>query len=145
MSPDLKPGIRYRFTYTVPETKTVPHLYPEFAEFREMPEVFATGFMVGLLEGACQRAIKPYLDWPREQSLGTHVNFSHLAATPPGLSVTVDCEVIAVDGRRVSFRATAHDGVDLISEGTHERVVIDVARFAARVSRKKPPPERAGQ
>lgn len=145
MSPDLKPGIRYRFTYTVPETKTVPRLYPEFAEFREMPEVFATGFMIGLIEGACQLAIKPYLEWPREQSLGTHVNFSHLAATPPGLTVTVDCEVIAVDGRRVTFRATAHDGHDLISEGTHERVVIDMARFAERVSRKKPPPERAGQ
>jgi len=48
-----------------------------------MPEVFATGFLVGLMEGACQLAIKPYLDWPREQSLGTHVSFSHLAATPP--------------------------------------------------------------
>ena len=101
MSPDLKPGIRYRYRYTVSETKTVPNLYPEFGEFREMPEVFATGFLVGLLEGACQLAIKPYLDWPREQSLGTHVNFSHLAATPPGLTVTVDCEVLAVDGRRV--------------------------------------------
>lgn len=49
MSPDLKPGIRYRCIYTVPETKTVPHLYPEFVEFREMPEVFATGFMIGLI------------------------------------------------------------------------------------------------
>ncbi len=145
MSPDLKPGIRHQFRYTVPEDKTVPNLYPEFAEFREMPEVFATGFMVGLIEGACQLAIKPYLDWPREQSLGTHVNFSHLAATPPGLTVTVDCEVIAVEGRRVTFRATAHDGHDLISEGTHERVVIDAARFAERVSRKKPPPERTGK
>lgn len=145
MSPDLKPGIRHQFRYTVPDNKTVRNLYPEFAEFREMPEVFATGFMVGLIEGACQLAIKPYLDWPREQSLGTHVDFSHLAATPPGLTVTVDCEVIAVDGRRVTFRASAHDGHDLISEGRHERVVIDVARFVERVSRKKPPPERPGQ
>ncbi len=145
MSPDLKPGIRHRFAYTVTEAKTVPRLYPEFAEFREMPEVFATGFMIGLIEGACQLAIKPYLDWPREQSLGTHVDFSHLAATPPGLTVTVDCEVIAVDGRRVTFRATAHDGHDLISEGTHVRVVIDAARFADRVARKKPPQRPAGQ
>lgn len=145
MSPDLKPGIRYRFQYTVPDDKTVPKLYPEFAEFRQMPEVFATGFMVGLIEGACQLAIKPYLDWPSEQSVGTHVNFSHLAATPPGLTVTVDCEVIAVEGRKVSFHATAHDGHDLISEGTHERVVIDAARFAERVSRKKLPPNRCGQ
>jgi fluoroacetyl-CoA thioesterase len=137
MSPDLKPGIKGRFRYTVPGDKTVPHLYREFAEFQDMPEVFATGFLVGLMEGACQLAIKPYLDWPREQSLGTHVNFSHVAATPPGLTVTVDCEVIAVDGRRVTFKAAAHDGHDLISEGTHERVIIDAAKFNQRLARKK--------
>jgi fluoroacetyl-CoA thioesterase len=137
MSPQLKPGITHRFTYTVPETKTVPRLYPEFAEFQQMPEVFATGFLVGLMEGSCQLAIKPYLDWPVEQSVGTHVNFSHLAATPPGLTVTVDCEVIAVEGRRVSFRARAHDGHDLISEGTHERMVIDAARFNQKLAAKR--------
>jgi fluoroacetyl-CoA thioesterase len=137
MSPDLKPGLRGEFRYTVPASKTVPNLYPEFAEFREMPEVFATGFLVGLMEGACQLVIKPYLDWPREQSVGTQVSFSHLAATPPGLTVTVQSEVIAVEGRKVTFRASAHDGHDLISEGTHERMVIDVARFAARLQAKR--------
>lgn len=138
MSPELKPGIRHQIRFTVPPTKTVPHLYPEIAEFREMPEVFATGFLVGLMEGCCLLAIKPYLDWPREQSLGTHVDFSHLAATPPGLLVTVDCEVTAVEGRRIRFKAWAHDGHDLISEGTHERAVIEVSRFDERLSRKKP-------
>lgn len=137
MSPDLKPGIAFSFEYTVPDNKTVPRLYPEWQEFQDMPEVFATGFLVGLMEGVCQLSIKPYLDWPREQSLGTQVNFSHLAATPPGLTVRVDCEVTAVAGRRISFRATAHDGHDLISEGTHERVVIDAARFADRVQAKR--------
>jgi fluoroacetyl-CoA thioesterase len=137
MHPDLKPGLRGEFHYTVPPTKTVPHLYPEFAEFREMPDVFATGFLVGLMEGACQLVIKPYLDWPREQSVGTHVNFSHLAATPPGLTVIVLSEVIAVEGRKITFRATAHDGHDLISEGTHERMVIDVARFSSRLQGKR--------
>lgn len=141
MSPDLKPGITHRLTYTVPDTKTVPRLYPEFAEFQQMPEVFATGFLVGLMEGACQLAIKPYLDWPAEQSVGTQVCFSHLAATPPGLTITVDCEVVGVDGRRVSFRARAHDGLDLISEGTHERIVIDAARFNQKLAVKR---ERAG-
>ena len=110
MHTDLKPGITSQFSYLVRADKTVPDLYPEFAEFQDMPRVFATGFMVGLIEGACQLAIKPYLDWPREQSVGTHVNFSHLAATPPGLTVTVECEVIAVDGRKVTFKARAHDG-----------------------------------
>jgi fluoroacetyl-CoA thioesterase len=137
MNSQLQPGIRYSFDYTVPDTKTVPQLYPEWKEFGEMPEVFATGFLVGLLEGVCQLAIKPYLDWPREQSVGTHVNFSHLAATPPGLTVRVECEVIEVDGRKVRFRASAHDGHDLISEGTHERVVIDSAKFNQRLATKR--------
>lgn len=137
MSPELKAGLRGQFRYTVPANKTVPHLYPEFAEFGDMPEVFATGFLVGLMEGACQLVIKPYLDWPREQSVGTHVDFSHLAATPPGLTVTVESEVIAVEGRKVRFRARAHDGHDLISEGTHERMVIDAARFAQRLQGKR--------
>jgi fluoroacetyl-CoA thioesterase len=138
MKPGLRAGIRYRLTYTVPDSKTVPRLYPEFGEFQDMPEVFATGFMIGLLEGACQLAIKPYLDWPREQSVGTHVNFSHLAATPPGLTVTVECEVTEVEGRRIRFHASAHDGLDLISEGTHERTVIDTERFLQRLERKRP-------
>lgn len=137
MSPDLKPGLRHRFTYTVPDDKTVPHLYREFPEFQQMPEVFATGFLVGLMEGVCQLAIKPYLDWPAEQSVGTHVDFSHVAATPPGMTVTVDCEVIAVEGRKVRFFARAHDGHDLISEGRHERAVIDAARFNDRLAAKR--------
>ena len=137
MSPDLKAGIEFDFEYKVPDSKTVPHLYPEWREFGEMPEVFATGYLIGLMEGVCQLAIKPFLDWPREQSVGTHVNFSHLAATPPGLTVRVHCEVIRVDGRKVTFRAQAHDGLDLISEGTHERVVIDAARFNQRLQSKR--------
>jgi fluoroacetyl-CoA thioesterase len=137
MNPLLRPGIKSQFRYTVPANKAVPHLYREFAEFQDMPEVFATGFLVGLMEGACQLAIKPYLDWPREQSVGTHVNFSHLAATPPGLTVTVDCEVTAVEGRTVTCKASAHDGHDLISEGTHERVIIDAAKFSERLHRKR--------
>jgi fluoroacetyl-CoA thioesterase len=143
MSPDLKPGISFDFEYTVPDDKTVPNLYPEWQEFREMPDVFATGFLVGLMEGACQLSIKPYLDWPREQSVGTHVNFSHLAATPPGLTVRVHCEVVAVAGRKVAFRASAHDGHELISEGTHERVIIDVARFNEKLTPKRRTPRAA--
>jgi fluoroacetyl-CoA thioesterase len=139
MSPELKPGITLTLDYVVGANKTVPQLYPEWKEFSEMPEVFATGFLVGLLEGVCLLSIKPYLDWPREQSVGTHVNFSHLAATPPGLTVRVSCEVIEVEGRRVRFRATAHDGHDLVSEGTHERVVIDTEKFNRKLRHKISP------
>jgi fluoroacetyl-CoA thioesterase len=92
--------------------------------------------MVGLMEWACIEAIRPHLDWPREQSVGTLVNFTHLAATPPGLTVTVDVRLERIDGNRLAFFLVAHDGIDKIAEGTHQRVVIDAARFTARVLEK---------
>ena len=137
MKPSLQPGLTYQFRFTIPESKTVPHLYPEAALFQQMPHVLATGYLVGLLEWACIEAIRPHLDWPREQSLGTHVNFSHLAATPPGRTITVDVRLDKVEGRKLAFTLSAHDGVNLISEGTHERHVIDAERFNARHSRER--------
>ena len=137
MTKTLEPGLSYQFRFKIPITKTVPHLYPESEMFQQMPAVLATGFMVGLLEWACIEAIRPYLDWPREQSLGTNVNFSHLAATPPGLTVTVDVRLEKVEGRRLAFHLVAHDGIDKIAEGTHERIVIDAAKFNAKVAEKK--------
>jgi fluoroacetyl-CoA thioesterase len=136
MKDSLKPGLTHRFQFRIPSTKTVPQLYPESQMFREMPEVFATGYLVGLLEWACIEALRPHLDWPREQSLGTHVNFSHLAASPPGLTVTVDVRLDKVEGRKLTFSVSAHDGVEKISEGAHERFVIDSAKFLAKVRDK---------
>ncbi len=136
MKNTLQPGLTFQFKFEVPPTKTVPHLYPESEMFRQMPEVLATGFMVGLMEWACLEALRPHLDWPEEQSLGVLVNFSHLAATPPGLTVTVDVKLDRIDGRRLSFSVTAHDGIDKIAEGTHQRVVIDRERFNAKVAEK---------
>lgn len=136
MKDTLKPGLTSRFKFKVPPTKTVPHLYPESEMFQEMPQVLATGFMVGLMEWACLEAIKPHLDWPREQSLGIHVNFSHLAATPPGFTITVDVRLDQVEGRKLTFSLSAHDGVDKIAEGTHERFVIDAEKFNAKVAEK---------
>jgi fluoroacetyl-CoA thioesterase len=136
MKESLKAGIQYVHKFTVPPSKTVPGLYPEAAEFVVMPEVFATGFMVGLLEWACIKAINPHLDWPQEQSVGTHIDVSHEAATPPGLEVTVSVELIAVEGRKLVFTVKAHDGIDLISQGRHERFVINKDRFDAKVAAK---------
>ncbi|MGZ5093465.1 MAG: thioesterase family protein [Burkholderiales bacterium] len=136
MKDSLQAGLTYQFKFTVPPSKTVPHLYPESALFQQMPDVLATGYLVGLLEWACIEAIKPHLDWPREQSLGTHVNFSHIAATPAGMTITVDVRLDKVEGRKLTFTLSAHDGVDQISEGTHERHVIDVERFNAKLAAK---------
>ncbi|MEO8331173.1 MAG: thioesterase family protein [Gallionella sp.] len=137
MKDTLKPGIRYEHKFRVPPTKTVPALYPESPEFLAMPEVFATGFLVGFLEWACIMALKPHLDWPEEQSVGTHINISHEAATPPGLEVTATVELIAVEGKKLTFSVSAHDGVDLISQGTHERYVINKQRFDSKMRDKR--------
>ena len=139
MKDTLKAGLTYQFRFKVPASKTVPALYPESESFQQMPQVLATGYLVGLLEWACIEALKPHLDWPREQSLGTHVDFSHLAATPPGLTVTVEVSLDKVEGRKLTFTVSAHDGVDKITEGRHERHVIDAARFNAKVAEKARP------
>ena len=137
MKDTLVAGIEHELRFRVAESKTVPALYPESEEFAQMPEVFATGFMVGLIEWACIEAIKPHLDWPAEQSLGVHVDLSHTAATPPGMEVAVRVTVESVEGRRLRFRIEARDEREVISTGTHDRFVIDVARFQAGVDRKR--------
>ena len=101
-----------------------------------MPGVLATGYMVALFEWACIIAINPYLDWPTEQTVGTHVNLSHVAATPPGLTVHIRGELTRIDGRKLTFSVKAHDGVDLISEGTHERFIIHRPKFESKMIEK---------
>jgi len=103
-----------------------------------LPEGLATGYPVALAEWACIELIKPHLDWPREQTLGTRVDLSHLAATPPGLTVEVRVRVTSVEGRKIVFAVSAHDGVDTISEGIHERHAIDAERFVRKVATKAP-------
>jgi fluoroacetyl-CoA thioesterase len=117
----------------VPLSKTVPALYPEAEEFLAMPEVFATGYRVGFLEWACIRCVNPHLDWPEEQAVGTYIDVSHKAATPPGLVVTASVELLSDDGRRLVFSVKAHDGVDVISKGRHERYIVNKEKFDAKV------------
>jgi len=135
MKPTLKPGLTHRFSYRVPANKTVPFLYPEVPTFQAMPKVFATGYMVGLMEWTCMQLMEPHME-PGEGSLGVHIDVSHAAATPPGLTITVDVECIAIEGRRLTFRVKAHDGIDLIGEGTHGRAVVTMDKFNARVVQK---------
>ena len=137
MKDTLKVGITYQHQFVVPLSKTVPALYPESEEFVIMPEVFATGFLVGFLEWACIKALNPHLDWPAEQTVGTHINVSHEAATPPGLRVTAMVELIEIDGRKLVFAVEAHDGVELISRGTHERFIINREKFVSKVNEKQ--------
>lgn len=132
----LQSGLTYEFSFRITEDKTVPHLYPESPEFAVMPRVLATGYMVGLFEWACIQAVNPYIDWPREQTVGTHINLSHEAATPAGLIVNVAVKLEAIEGRKLFFSIKAHDGIDKISEGTHERYIILASKFNEKARAK---------
>jgi fluoroacetyl-CoA thioesterase len=132
----LRPGIRHRFTYAVPDDKTVPALYPEAPEFQAMPRVFASGYLIGLIEWTCIQAVNPHIDWPREQTVGTHFDLSHAAPTPPGCPVTVEVELSEVEKRRLEFRVSARDDVGVVSEGTHQRFVVDAERFGAALAKR---------
>ncbi|HHP7236367.1 MAG TPA: thioesterase family protein [Desulfobacterales bacterium] len=136
MKPTLAPGLTFEFVYEVPATKTVPHLFPEAKQFQQMPDVLATGYLVGLIEWACIEAVNPHIEWPDEQTVGIHVELSHSAATPPGFTVTVKGRLTAVEGRKLTFQISAEDGVDKICEGTHKRFVIETARFDQNLHKK---------
>jgi len=98
--------------------------------------VFATPLMITLMERTCRLSVQPYLDQGFE-TVGTHVNVSHVSATPEGMKVWCDSELVEIDGRRLVFRVVARDGKGIIGEGTHERFVVNVARFQAKTDSKK--------
>jgi len=136
MYPTLKPGLTFEFDYVVPENKTVPYIYPESEEFQQMPKVFSTGFMIALIEWACVRFVNEHIDFPSEQSVGIDIRVNHTAATPPGMTVTVKGELTEVDGKRLVFNIEAHDGVDQITKGTHQRFIINAEKFIKKAEEK---------
>jgi predicted thioesterase len=97
--------------------------------------VLATPVMINVIEAAALNAVEHLLP-AGHQSLGIHLDVSHVAATPVGLQVTATAEVLGVEGRTVTFRVEARDEVETIGGGTHQRVVVSVARFDERVQRK---------
>jgi fluoroacetyl-CoA thioesterase len=110
---------------------TPEHLANRFKD-ATLPPILATPVMIMIMENAALNALKPYLR-AGESALGTRVDVQHLAATPAGRSVTGEAEVTKVDGRRIEFTIRARDGDEVIGTGTHERMVIDLARFAERL------------
>ena len=93
--------------------------------------VFATIMMVGLMEKTCLESVLPYLE-PGQDTVGTHVNVSHAKATPAGMKVWCDSELVEIDRRRLVFRVSAFDERGLIGEGTHERFIIEKKRFVEK-------------
>ena len=136
MNPALQPGLRHVQTLRVDGPLTVPAVSQSFAGFVDMPPVFATAFLVGFVEWACIELLRPHLA-PNQQSVGTHIDLSHIAATPVGMTVTASVELREVQGRVLRFSVSCRDEVELIGTGSHERTVIDRARFLARVESKR--------
>ncbi len=136
MKDTLKLGMEYEYQYIVKNNKLVPALYPEADEFLVMPNVFATGFLVGLIEWVCIQSLTPHLDWPAEQSVGIHIDISHMAATPPDFEISVKVKLVEITGKKLIFEVTAHDGIDLISKGRHGRFIINKEQFDSRLNDK---------
>jgi fluoroacetyl-CoA thioesterase len=110
------------------------HLANRFKD-STLPAVLSTPVMIMAMENAALEAIKPYFE-AGESAVGTHVEVSHLAATPAGRRIVAVAEVTRTDGRHVEFRVSADDGTEEIGRGTHGRVVIDLAKFSQRVAAK---------
>lgn len=134
MSETIAIGLRHTMSLTVGPHLTVPQVSHEF-DFADMPAVFATAYMVAFLEATCLNAVKPFLG-KDQRTVGTHVDVSHLAATPIGMTVTAEAELVAVEGRKLRFKIRCSDDSDLIAEGFHERFIIDVPRFSERLAKK---------
>jgi fluoroacetyl-CoA thioesterase len=132
---DLKPGLRHSRTLTVSEALSVPAQARLFDPATEMPPVFATAQMIALVEWTCVAALAPFLT-PEQRTVGTRVEMTHTAATPVGMAVTAEVELVSIEGRNLRFRLACRDAAEPIGEGFHERTVIDRGRFMARLVRK---------
>lgn len=98
-------------------------------------KVYATAMMIALMEKAAVLAVEPYLE-EGQGTVGTHVNVSHCSATPVGMKVWTECELIEIDRRKLVFKVAAYDERGLIGEGLHERFIIDNVKFQQKANSK---------
>ena len=131
----LEVGLKLSKSIKVDESLTVPHISPLFTGMDTMPPVFATAYLVAFIEWTCIQALKPYIS-AGQRTVGTHVNMSHIAATPIGMTVTVEVELAELTGKVMSFKVTACDDKEIISEGLHGRAIIEYDKFVGRIQQK---------
>lgn len=128
-------GLRHSESLRVESRHTVPEVEPTWPGFKAMPPVLATAMMVAFIEETCIMGLRPHLA-SGQGTVGTHVDVSHVAATPVGMNVTAEVELVGVEGKSLLFRVSCQDDAGLIGEGTHRRAIIDVAKFNQRVHEK---------
>ena len=127
--------IVHEHEFAVSEKETVPNVFPEVKVFQEMPQVFATAYMVGFMEWTCMEALAPYVE-DDERTVGISVNVSHIAATPVGMKVRCRATLLEADGNRTKWKVQAYDEKDLIGEGTHERFTVNNDKFLDKLAQK---------
>lgn len=130
----LTPGLTGSAELVVGEEHTAPRVGSGRVH------VLATPVMINLMEAAALAAVEHLLP-DGHQSLGTRLDVGHYAATPVGMRLTAVAELTGVEGRTLHFTVAAHDERERVGDGTHSRVVVNVARFDARVARKLTPPQ----
>ena len=138
MKDSLRSGLSHEGRMTVVRemlVPNVPNVSADFAAFSDMPPVFATAMMVGFIEATCVECLRGHLS-DGQHRVGTHVDVSHVAATPEGMTVRALVELAPIEGRMLTFQVQVFDEHGLIGEGEHRRVVIDVERFVQKVTEK---------
>lgn len=131
----LAAGLRHSAQFTVEPRHTVPAVDPSWPGFQDMPPVLATAMMVAFIEQTCITGLRPFLA-PGLHTVGIHVDVGHMAATPVGMKVSAEVELVEIDGKTLLFKVSCRDEAGLIGEGTHRRAIIDVARFMQRLQEK---------
>lgn len=133
----LATGLRHTVEQKVDRSMTSPAVSLEFGALADMPPVLATTAMAGVAEAACIEALKPYLS-PGEITVGIRFDMAHTAPIPVGLTVTADVELIAINGRRLTFAVICRDQAGPVGTGTHERFVVQRIRFMERAEGRRP-------
>ena len=131
----LEVGLKFSKSIKVDESLTVPHISPLLSGMDTMPPVFATAYLVAFTEWTCIQALKPYIN-AEQRTVGTHVNMNHTAATPIGMTITVEVELVELKGKLMQFKVTASDDKEIISEGMHGRAIIEYDKFISRIQQK---------
>ena len=132
----LETGLTHTRKLVVDDSLTVPRLPAAVGDLSDMPQVLATANVLAFVEATCIEALRPYLD-KGQNTVGTQINFSHSAATPVGMAVSATVTLSAIEGRCLRFDVECLDEHGLIGAGSHERFIIDSARFEARIEAKR--------
>lgn len=136
-APILAVGLRHSERLNVEARHTVPEIDVTWPGFKDMPPVFATAMMVAFIEQTCITALRPFLS-PSQHTVGTHIDVSHVAPTPVGMTVTAEVELISIQGKALLFKVSCKDEAGPIGDGTHRRAIIDRDRFIHRLRKIEP-------